>query len=75
MGDDESSDEPAPSRKTSKKKTKGTVKKPGDLNNAAENLNEVDGSFNDDARPADDDDDEDDSGGILEILNGKIQTI
>lgn len=62
-GDDDEADEPAPSRKNSKKKIKNSVTQPIDLINA---VSPVQNEINND----DDESDEDESGGFLELLDG-----
>lgn len=62
LGDDQS-DESSPARKTPKRKTKDAAKPEATLSSEAEN------EVNDDD---DDDDGEEETGGLLEILGGKL---
>lgn len=67
MGEEDQSEEPA--RKNPKIKTKETA---ADAAFNSENGNEIDGTLNNDDE---DDDGDDESGGILEILDGKDQSL
>lgn len=70
LGEDEDQSD-KPSRKTPKKKTKGSVKLPQGVTSESQNevdVTEVSNDDNDD----DTEEDDDESGGILDILDGKI---